>query len=149
MTNASELLQWQPMSFVSRHRTYLTQYNRQNLIKNIKKNVTLLWESRFCITFRRRRVPSCYALIINHHENTRDPSSPFMYSLWSWRGLNPRPNKENINFLHAYFRLWFSWGSKTWTTNCDLILKKIHPTHEAMSDYLRFCCTVNLDASER
>ncbi len=28
--------------------------------------------------------------------------------LWRWRGLNPRPNKEAIRFLHAYSCLWFS-----------------------------------------
>ncbi len=27
--------------------------------------------------------------------------------LWSWRGSNPRPNKEPIGFLHAYPSLIF------------------------------------------
>ncbi len=27
--------------------------------------------------------------------------------LWSWRVSNPRPNKEIIRFLHAYFGLNF------------------------------------------
>ena len=46
----------------------------------------------------------------------------FLFILWSWRGLNPRPNKEAIRFLHAYSSLRFSCSNKTWTTNCCLIL---------------------------
>ena len=29
---------------------------------------------------------------------------------WSWRGSNPRPNKEPIGFLHAYLSLVFELG---------------------------------------
>ena len=42
--------------------------------------------------------------------------------VWSWWDSNPRPNSETICFLHAYSSLLFSWRSKTWTTNYDLIL---------------------------
>lgn len=31
----------------------------------------------------------------------------FSLKKWSWRDLNPRPNKELICFLHAYLRLSF------------------------------------------
>ena len=35
----------------------------------------------------------------------------FLLKKWSWRDLNPRPNKELICFLHAYLRLNFrEWG---------------------------------------
>ena len=29
------------------------------------------------------------------------------FCLWSWRESNPRPNRETIRFLHAYFSLHF------------------------------------------
>ena len=41
--------------------------------------------------------------------------------LWSWRGSNPRPNKETIRFLHAYSGLRFSCADKTRTTHLRLI----------------------------
>ena len=41
--------------------------------------------------------------------------------LWSWRELNPRPNRETIRFLHAYSGLRFSCCGKTRTTNHNLI----------------------------
>ena len=35
------------------------------------------------------------------------PHSLFIFYKWTRRGLNPRPNKEAICFLHAYLRLNF------------------------------------------
>ena len=35
------------------------------------------------------------------------PSRPSLYSKWSWRESNPRPNRETIRFLHAYSGLHF------------------------------------------
>ena len=51
----------------------------------------------------------------------RKPASSFS-CLWSWRGLNPRPNEEIIRFLHAYLCLWFSCTNKTRATNPYLSL---------------------------
>lgn len=37
----------------------------------------------------------------------------FCKRLWSWRGLNPRPNRDVLCFLHAYLRLVFSGNVQT------------------------------------
>ena len=52
--------------------------------------------------------------------------NPLRLFLWSWRGLNPRPNRDILRFLHAYSRLVFSCCSKTWTTNYNLSFCRFH-----------------------
>ena len=52
--------------------------------------------------------------------------NPLRLFLWSWRGLNPRPNRDILRFLHAYSRLVFSCCSKTWTTNYNLSFHRFH-----------------------
>ena len=37
-----------------------------------------------------------------HNQKNKSPIfSDLFLALWSWRGLNPRPNVELIRFLHA------------------------------------------------
>ena len=90
-------------------------------------------------------VYSVFSWVVEFLRDFRSPSEKKLK--WSWRELNPRPNKEAIRFLHAYSSLRFSWCTKTWTTKCTLILWKLHPRHEAAASYPRFCCTANLNAS--
>ena len=61
----------------------------------------------------------------------------FSLESWSWRELNPRPNRETIRFLHAYSGLRFSCCGKTRTTNHNLISLDFIPCaepHETISD---------------
>ena len=74
---------------------------------------------------------------------------PIHVNKWSWRGLNPRPNRDVLCFLHAYPSLRFSSADKTWATNPHLILMNF--THHArplwaISDLAVPLC---LDASEQ
>ena len=61
--------------------------------------------------------------------------------LWSWRGLNPRPNEEIIRFLHAYPCLWFSSDGKTKATNQSAYLLKSYLPCEAKANQFRFIRT--------
>lgn len=77
----------------------------------------------------------------------RDMPAPL--HVWSRRGLNPRPNRETLSFLHAYLRLVFDRTAETRATRRGLILYKLQPKREAASAYLRICCTATRNASER
>jgi len=58
-----------------------------------------------------------------------------MYSftgvMWSWRDSNPRPNKQQINFLHAYFVIIFRHKAENKHPTLCLSSKFFRPLVEA------------------
>ena len=70
--------------------------------------------------------------LLSYKEQNPLKFSGFMYSKWSWRESNLRPNRETRPVLHVYSSLWFSCCGKTWTTNRSLIPLNFHLATEVL-----------------
>ena len=60
--------------------------------------------------------------------------------MWSWRESNPRPNRETIRFLHAYFGLHFRATARP-KPPTDALVPKFHLHIGTYADYSRYSCT--------
>ena len=65
---------------------------------------------------------------------------PLAENLWSWRESNPRPNRETICFLHAYFGLNFRDVTRPEPPITPLS-SKFHHCNEAYNGYFRLYST--------
>ena len=69
--------------------------------------------------------------------------------LWSWRGSNPRPNREPICFLHVYFRLHCRAAARPEPPTVTLSSKASSWARGIPNDYSRYSYTAIPDASEQ
>lgn len=60
---------------------------------------------------------------------------------WTWRGLNPRPNRKALRFLHAYLGLSFRVTARPKPLAGTLSPKRLHRPRGAACGYLRVNCT--------
>ena len=74
---------------------------------------------------------------------------PDILPLWSWRGSNPRPNREPICFLHVYSSLHFSATARPGPPTAALAPKVSSKIQSISKDYSRYSYTAIPDASEQ
>ena len=72
-----------------------------------------------------------------------------LWPLWSWRGSNPRPNREPICFLHVYFRLHCRAAARPEPPTVTLSSKASSWARGIPNDYSRYSYTAIPDASEQ
>lgn len=68
---------------------------------------------------------------------------------WSWRGSNPRPNREPIGFLHVYSRLHCRASARPGPPTDTVSSKTSSQARGAPKDYSRNSYTAEPDASEQ
>lgn len=81
-----------------------------------------------------------YKTKILQFSELQDFSFLFIRLLWSRRGLNPRPNRDTLSFLHAYSGLDFRAGAGPGPPTQPPYPLRFHPWREAAADYPRFSC---------
>ena len=57
--------------------------------------------------------------------------------VWSWRDSNPRPNKQHIRFLHAYFAIDFRHKADSKQPTLRLSSKIFVPEPKFFGTYFR------------
>ena len=70
-------------------------------------------------------------------------------NVWSWRDSNPRPNKQQINFLHAYFVIIFRHKAENKHPTLCLSSKFFVLWSKLPKAYFRISYAPESDAAER
>ena len=108
---------------------------------------TIFWQSRTYIRTFYHKLKSEHIFCFVQSDTFRFVC--WCLFLWSWRGLNPRPNKEAMCFLHAYFSFGFRAATRPELPRRNLILCEFHQGCEAIDDYSWICCAACLTVSGR
>ena len=87
---------------------YPSSHHRREELRKLTLFVRRLWKQKYrnsCYAregnFSRKLVHQILRKRVGKQKRSNRIFCCFLISVWSWRGLNPRPNGEPTSFLHA------------------------------------------------